>query len=95
MRPWRLLRAAMLALLLGAWAGAAAAQGLPGMEAGASGDQPVFYQAERVEYDRERGVVTLTGKVEFWQGERMMLADKVTYDRTSGVAAAIGNVVLL
>jgi LPS-assembly protein len=48
-----------------------------------------------VEYDRERGVVTLTGQVEFWQGERVMLADKVTYDRNTGVAAAIGNVVLL
>ena len=58
-------------------------------------DAPVYYQAETVEYDRDRGLVTLTGRVEFWQGSRMLLADKVTYDRGSGVAAAIGNVVLL
>ena len=73
---------------------AAAQQALPGGATGA-GAGPSYYQADSVEYDRERGIVTLSGNVEFWQGERMLLADKVTYDRTSGVAAAIGNVVLL
>ena len=58
-------------------------------------DAPVYYLADTVEYDRDRGLVTLTGKVEFWQGARMLLADKVTYDRNSGVAAAIGRVTLL
>ena len=60
-----------------------------------SRDAPVYYQADTVEYDRERGVATLTGRVEFWQGDRLLLADKVTYNRTTNVAAAIGNVVLL
>jgi LPS-assembly protein len=88
-----LVRILMVLAVLCGLAGGARAQGLPG--AAAAGDQPVYYQAGSVEYDRERGVVTLTGQVEFWQGERVMLADKVTYDRNTGVAAAIGNVVLL
>jgi len=94
MRGWRIVgRGLALALLAVLWAAAARAQ-MPGAGQ-VSGDQPVYYQADTVEYDRERGVVTLTGKVEFWQGERMMMADKVTYDRNSGVATAMGNVVLL
>lgn len=58
-------------------------------------DQPAYYQADSVEYDRDRGLVTLRGKVEFWQNERMLRADEVTYDRNTGVAAAKGHVVLL
>jgi LPS-assembly protein len=57
--------------------------------------QPVFYQADSATYDRDRGLVTLSGHVEIWQGERVLRADKVTYDRTTGVAAATGHVVLL
>lgn len=59
------------------------------------GDQPVFYQADSAEYDRERGIVTLSGHVEIWQGERDLRADRVTYDRNTGVAAATGHVALL
>jgi len=95
MRPcaWLL---ALLALLVAALpcTPALAQQALAG-RAAVSRDAPSYYQADAVEYDRERGIVTLTGHVEFWQGERMLLADKVTYDRNSGVAAAIGHVVLL
>ena len=58
-------------------------------------DQPVFYQADEVEYDRDEALVTLTGHVEIWQGDRILRADRVTYDRDTGVAAAIGNVVLV
>ncbi len=58
-------------------------------------DQPVFYQADEVEYDRDDALVTLTGHVEIWQGDRILRADRVTYDRNTGVAAAIGNVVLV
>jgi LPS-assembly protein len=60
-----------------------------------SRDQPVYYEADGVEYDREGGLVTLSGHVEIWQGDRILRADRVTFDRTTGVAAAIGNVVLL
>ena len=58
-------------------------------------DQPVYYQADTAEYDREGGLVTLTGQVEIWQGDRVLRADRVTYDRTTAVAAATGHVVLL
>jgi LPS-assembly protein len=58
-------------------------------------DQPVFYQADTAEYDREAGVVTLTGHVEFWQNGRALLADRVTFNRNTNVAAAQGNVVVL
>lgn len=56
---------------------------------------PVTFTAEAVEYDRERGVVTARGKVEAWQGERLLRADEFTYDRNTGVATARGNVQLL
>ncbi|HEY2132639.1 MAG TPA: LPS assembly protein LptD [Acetobacteraceae bacterium] len=58
-------------------------------------DQPVYYQADTATYDRDLGIVTLTGHVEFWQNDRILLADKVTYNRNTDVAAATGHVVLL
>ncbi len=58
-------------------------------------DQPVYYQADSAEYDRDAGIVTLAGHVEIWQGGRVLRADKMTYDRNTGVAAASGHVVLL
>ena len=58
-------------------------------------DQPVYYQADTASYSRDAALVTLTGHVEFWQNDRILLADKVTYDRNTDVAAAAGNVVLL
>jgi LPS-assembly protein len=60
-----------------------------------SRDQPVFYQADAVEYDRDGAMVTLSGHVEIWQGDRVLRADRVTYDRNTGVAAATGNVALV
>lgn len=84
----------LLALVLAALAPLPALAQLPAAAPAAS-NQPVYYQADTVEYDRDRGVVTLTGKVEFWQGDRVLMADKVTYNRNTGVAAAIGNVVML
>jgi len=60
-----------------------------------SRDQPVYYEADGVEYDRDGATVTLNGHVEMWQGDRILRADQVTYDRNSGVAAATGNVVLV
>ncbi|MDO9710460.1 LPS-assembly protein LptD [Paracraurococcus lichenis] len=56
---------------------------------------PVTFTADEVEYDRETGVVTARGKVEAWQGERLLRADVFTYNRNTGVATAKGNVQLL
>jgi LPS-assembly protein len=58
-------------------------------------DQPAYYQADTATYDSDGGIVTLTGHVEFWQNDRVLLADKVTFDRNTNVAAAYGHVVLL
>ena len=56
---------------------------------------PVTFQADQIEYDRDRGTVTLTGHVEAWQNDHVLRADKVVYDRNTDVAAATGNVVLV
>ena len=56
---------------------------------------PVTFTADEVEYDREKGLVIARGKVEAWQGERLMRADEFTYDRNTGVATARGHVQLL
>lgn len=56
---------------------------------------PVTFTADEVEYDREKGLVTARGKVEAWQGERLLRADQFTYDRNTGIATATGNVQLL
>jgi LPS-assembly protein len=94
------VRAALLiaAALVGVGAAAAHAQfsAIKGTkEQPVSKDQPVYYQADTAEYDRDNGIITLTGHVEIWQGDRDLRADKVTYDRNTGVAAAYGHVVLL
>ncbi|WP_426959644.1 LPS-assembly protein LptD [Muricoccus radiodurans] len=56
---------------------------------------PVTFTAESVEYDQGENRVTATGKVEAWQGDRILRADRFTYDRNTGVAVAEGNVELL
>lgn len=60
-----------------------------------SRDQPVFYTADTAQYDRDAQLVTLSGHVEIWQGERILRADTVTYDRKTGVAAGHGHVVIV
>lgn len=60
-----------------------------------SQDQPVTFTAEEVEYDQNRSLVTARGRVEAWQGNRVLRADEFTYDRNTGVATARGNVQLI
>ncbi|MDQ2804108.1 MAG: LPS assembly protein LptD, partial [Pseudomonadota bacterium] len=86
-----------LALLL-ATATPAAAQfaALTGQKAApVSKDEPVTFQADRLTYDRDSGIVTATGNVEAWQNDHVLRADTVTYDRNTNVAAATGHVALL
>ena len=72
---------------------------MPGMSrggaAGTPSNAPVTFTADEVEYDRDRSLVTARGRVEAFQGERILRADEFTYDRNSGVATARGNVQLL
>jgi LPS-assembly protein len=91
----RLLLAPVIALALCLAALPAPAQMPLPAAAPAAKDAPAFYQADRAEYDREQGVVTLSGHVEMWQGGRLLLADQVTYNRNTGVARAKGHVVLM
>jgi len=85
----------LLATPLAALPAAAQFSSVKSKSAPVSNDQPVFYQSDSAEYDRDNGIVTLTGHVEIWQGERDLRADKVRYDRNTGVVAASGHVVLL
>ncbi|MBR0672322.1 LPS-assembly protein LptD [Roseomonas soli] len=48
-----------------------------------------------MEYDQNRALVVARGRVEAWQGNRMVRADEFTYDRNTGVATARGNVQLI
>ncbi len=74
-------------------AAAPAPSGAPG--AAPAQDQPVTFTAEEVEYDQNRALVTARGRVEAWQGNRVLRADEFTYDRNTGVATARGNVQLI
>ena len=83
---------------VGSWAAHAQIGAIVGGEHSAAPvdrDAPVFYQADQASYDRDANLVTLTGHVEIWQGDRVLRADRVTYDRATGVAAAHDHVVLL
>jgi LPS-assembly protein len=57
--------------------------------------EPVTFTAEEVEFDQNSGTVTARGRVEAWQGDRVLRADRFTYNRNTGIATAEGNVVLI
>lgn len=91
-----LLVLALLALVLPTTANAqlaslaAAGSGQP-----ASSSDPVTFTADEVEYDRDNALVIARGRVEAWQNDRILRADRITFDRNTGVAAAMGNVVFM
>ncbi|MFC7541179.1 hypothetical protein ACFQU2_19265 [Siccirubricoccus deserti] len=45
---------------------------------------PVTFTADEVEYDRDRGLVIARGRVEAWQGERLLRADESPMTATPG-----------
>ena len=57
--------------------------------------QPVTFEADNLQYDRDSGIVTATGHVEASQNGHVLHADKITYDRNTNVAAASGHVVII
>jgi LPS-assembly protein len=69
--------------------------GLFGLGEGATTDEPVTFTAEQVEFDETTDTVTARGRVEAWQGQRVLRADTFTYNRATGIATATGNVVLI
>lgn len=88
----------MRATLLAATAAIALSQAHPVATARAAPAEdrnaPVNFQADEAQYDREAGIVTVTGHVEAWQNGRTLRADKIVFDRNTDVLAASGNVVL-
>jgi LPS-assembly protein len=56
---------------------------------------PVTFTAGSISYDEPSQTVVAVGRVEAWQGDRVLQADRVTFDRVTGVARAEGNVVLV
>jgi LPS-assembly protein len=58
-------------------------------------DQPVTFTADEVEYDQANGIVRARGKIEAWQGQRILRADAMEYNRNTGVAIATGHVEML
>jgi LPS-assembly protein len=98
------VRAVLLTVLLGmAWlalstvpgrAQFAALSGHGGTQP-VSSQQPVTFIADRVIYDRARGLVTAEGHVQAWQNDHVLLADKIVFDRNTNVVAATGHVSLI
>ncbi len=58
-------------------------------------DAPVVFTADEVEFNQQTGILTASGRVEAWQGERFVRADTFIHDRNTGVTILRGNVQLL
>ena len=80
---------ALLLLSLVAGSGAAAEPG------SSAGREPLVFQAEKIEFDRERNLVAATGDVELAREGRILRADRIVLDRNTGIARAHGNVTLI
>ena len=81
---------ALLLLSLVAGSGAAAAE----PEAG-TGRETLLFQADRIDFDRERNLVMAEGDVELAREGRVLRADRVVLDRNTGIARADGNVTVV
>ncbi len=84
-RPF-LIAAAASALVL------ASAFVLGGKSAAAEQQTPVLLQAEQIDYDYVRAIVTARGNVEISDESRTLRADSVTYNQATGIIAADGHV---
>ena len=56
---------------------------------------PVTFTADKVEYDRDRAIVSASGNVEAWQNDTIVKADHITFDRNTNITAASGHVVMV
>ncbi|MCY4229294.1 MAG: LPS assembly protein LptD [Alphaproteobacteria bacterium] len=83
------MRVLLVFLLLGMAASAAAEPG------GDPRPEPLIFQADRIEFDRERNLVAATGDVELAREGRILRADRIVLDRNTGIARAHGNVTLI
>lgn len=60
-----------------------------------TGREPFIFQADRIDFDRERNLVAATGDVELAREGRILRADRIVLDRNTGIARADGNVTLI
>ncbi len=60
-----------------------------------SSKDPILLTAQYVDYDKEKQIVSASGKVEIVQGDTIMLADHVLYDQVDNTVMAHGNVSIL
>ncbi len=60
-----------------------------------TGREPLVFQADRIDFDRERNLVAASGDVELAREGRILRADRIVLDRNTGIARADGNVTLI
>jgi LPS-assembly protein len=60
-----------------------------------SGETPVLFSADEVQYDEDLGLVVAKGNVELSQRDQILLADSVTYNQRTDTVTASGHVSLL
>lgn len=85
------MKALRVLLLLSLVAGSGAAA----EPAADTGREPFVFQADRIDFDRERNLVAATGDVELAREGRILRADRIVLDRNTGIARADGNVTLI
>ncbi len=56
--------------------------------------EPAQVEADSMQYDDKKSIVTATGNVEVTQGGRKLVADKVIYDRMNNRIDADGHISL-
>ena len=83
-----LKRLTILLIALGVAAGGASAQVLRG----ANDKLPVLVSADNLQYDRERDIITASGRVRVSQGDNVILADNLVYNRRTKILIATGKV---
>ncbi len=66
----------------------------PATPGDAAREQPVSLIADAVEYDSENGIVTASGNVEIFYGERTLTARRIVYDSRTGRVSAEGDIIL-
>lgn len=77
--------------LAGLWPHEAAAQNRQAPRS----DMPLVFAADEVNYDRQLDIVTLRGRVEIFQNDRILTADVVSYNRRADIMSASGNVTIM
>ena len=57
-------------------------------------EEPVYIEADAMDYNENASIVTATGNVEAIQGDRVLKAQKITYDKKQNTVHAVGDVSL-